>query len=430
MTLRDPAGDRYHRRMAEPAREPGPPSPSPTGAAAERERRRQFVSYLGTISSWFGGWGMQQVLFPWLVVGVLQASAETTGLAQMSVLVSNLSFLLVGGAIADRFDPRRLLIVLHLGAVIPVALLLAAVAGGWLSLPVLVLCGLGVGMSSAFSNPARDSILSTVAGDDLGRAVTGVTVVQFGSQTVGMTIVGAARWIGTEAALAVQAVVLAAGSLFARRLPARAKRDVPPARRLSLGEMTEGVRFVWASELRPVLLLVAGVGLFFMGSYHVVFPLLVRDVYGGSVQQLSLLMMMFPIGTIAGSLVLLKRGGIRRKGRALALALASGGLCLMAAGSGVPYGGAVAATLGWGLCGSVFMNMSRTLFQERARGPSRGRVLAVNQLGFLGAAPVGSLMAGYTTATLGPGGSLMALGGAMLVLVGIVAATTDAARME
>jgi len=373
---------------------------------------------------------MQQVLFPWLVVGVLQSSAENTGIAQMSVLISNLAFLLVGGAVADRFDPRRLLILMHLAGVLPVGLLLAAVAGGWLSLPVLVLCGLGVGVSSAFSTPARDSLLSDVAGDDLERAVTGVTAVQFGSQTIGMSIVGLARWIGTEATLVTQAVVLAAGALFARRLPGRPAQKLTGGPRFSFAGMTEGVRFVWGSELRPIFILIGGVGLFFMGSYHVVFPHLVHGHYQGNVQQLSLLMMMFPIGTIAGSLVLLKRGGIRRKGRALMLALAIGALCLIAAGLGLPFWGAVLATLGWGLCGAVFMNMSRTLFQERAVGPARARVLAVNQLGFLGAAPVGSLLAGYTTASLGPNGSLIVLGSAMLVLVGAVAALSDAIHLE
>ncbi|MCP5056043.1 MAG: MFS transporter [bacterium] len=416
--------------MAERDPRLGAPTPSRTDSAYESDRRGLFPAYLGTISSWFGGWGMQQVLFPWLVVGVLQTSAENTGIAQMSVLISNLAFLLVGGAVADRFDPRRLLILTHLAGVLPVGLLLAAVTGGWLSLPVLVLCGLGVGMSSAFSNPARDSLLSDVAGADLERAVTGVTAVQFGSQTIGMSIVGLARWIGTEATLVTQAVVLAAGSLFARRLPGRPPQKRDDDRRLSVSGMTEGVRFVWSSELRPVFILIAGVGLFFMGSYHVVFPHLVHGHYQGNVQQLSLLMMMFPIGTIAGSLVLLKRGGIRRKGRALMLALGTGGLCLITAGLSLPFWGAVLATLDWGLCGAVFMNMSRTLFQERAVGPARARVLAVNQLGFLGAAPVGSLLAGYTTASLGPSGSLIVLGSAMLVLVGSVAAFSDAIHME
>ncbi len=413
--------------MAEPAPLPG--SPEPTSTDSTDGPTQHFPAYLGATSSWFGGWGMQQVLFPWLVVGVLQASAETTGITQMSILLSNLAFLLVGGAVADRFEPRRMLAALHLGALVPIGIMLAAVVGGWLSLPVLVLCGVMIGVCSAFNVPARDSLLRQVAGDDVSRAVASVTTVQFSSQLVGMGIVGAVKWIGTEVAFVIQSLVLAAGALTSRKLPARPPRTTP-AEGMTLGAMTLGVRIVWSSQLRPVFLLIAGVGLFFMGSYHVVFPLIIRDVYDGNSSHLALLMGMFPLGTILGSVVLLRTGGIRRKGRALAMALAGGGAFLIIGGLGLPYLGLVGATLGWGLCGSVFMNMSRTLFQERAPVDQRARVLAVNQLGFLGAAPVGSILSGYAVALLGPTQALLALGVAMWILVGAVTLTSRVLEME
>lgn len=373
---------------------------------------------------------MQQVLFPWLVVSVLGASAQTTGITQMSVLLSNLALLLVGAAVADRVEPRRMLVGLHLGTVFPVGLLLLAVVGGWLSLPVLVACGVMIGATSAFNVPARDSLLTQVAGGDVGQTVTRVTLVQFSSQAVGMAIAGAGRWLGTPAAIFTQLLVLTGGALFARGLPSRPPREAAVSERLTLREMTAGIRIVWGSELRPVLLLVTGVGLFFMGCYHVVFPLLVRDLYDDTVLQLALLMGMFPVGTILGSLVLLQRGGIRRKGRALAMALAGGALFLVVGGLGLPYPGMVLTTFGWGLCGAVFMNMSRTLFQERAPEKERARVLAANQLGFLGAAPLGSLLAGYAVATFGVSESLFVLGLAMWILVTSVVLTTDVTRMR
>ena len=63
--------------------------------------------FLGGIGSWFGAWGMQVVLFQWLVVEVLGESAARVGTAQMTVLLPSLLFLLVGGAMADRVDRRR-----------------------------------------------------------------------------------------------------------------------------------------------------------------------------------------------------------------------------------------------------------------------------------------------------------------------------------
>ena len=77
----------------------GTPPPPPESSG--------FGWYLASTSSWFGAWGLQQVLFPWLVVGVLEASAETTGVVQMSVILATLVLLPVGGIVADRVELVR-----------------------------------------------------------------------------------------------------------------------------------------------------------------------------------------------------------------------------------------------------------------------------------------------------------------------------------
>jgi hypothetical protein len=76
------------------------------------------------------------------------------------------------------------------------------------------------------------------------------------------------------------------------------------------------------------------------------------------------------------------------------------------------------------------VNTGRTLFQARAPEAERARVLAVNQLGFLAAAPLGALLSGLVAGALGPRTALVAFGTGMLALVGIVALASDVARME
>jgi len=99
-------------------------------------------------------------------------------------------------------------------------------------------------------------------------------------------------------------------------------------------------------------------------------------------------------------------------------------------GAGLPFPAMVAATLVWGLFGSVFINGSRTLYQEAAPPLHRGRVLSVYQLGFLGTAPLGSLATGFVSAGLGPLRTLQIAAVAMLVAVALIAARTGAARMD
>ena len=63
--------------------------------------------YLLAISSWYAAFGMQSVLFAWLVTIVLRESAERVGLAQMSVLLPGLFLILIAGVLADRIGQQR-----------------------------------------------------------------------------------------------------------------------------------------------------------------------------------------------------------------------------------------------------------------------------------------------------------------------------------
>ncbi len=395
-------------------------------AGAERLDPR-YGWYLAAAATWFSGIGLQQVMLPWLVVGELRASAQWTGTVQMASMLPSLFLLLVGGAVADRRDPRRLLTLLHGLAALPALALGLAIANGRLSIPIVIACAMAIGSLNAFSNPARDSLLSQVAGRDVMRAVTGLTIAQFASQGVGMLAAGSARWVGTAPVLVAQAAAVAFGAGLMRRVPARTS---PLASHAAAGEVLAGLRFVLGSRLRVVLVLTCGIGFLFSASYNVVLPVLVRDVYGGDVQDVSLVMLTFPAGTIAGSFVLLSRGGIRRKGRALLLSLALAAASVIGCGLGLPFPCVVGAGLVWGLAGAVFLNMGRTLFQVRAPEAERGRVLAVNQLGFMAAGPLGALLSGFVAAELGPRTALVAFGAGMLALVGVVTLASDVARME
>jgi MFS family permease len=374
---------------------------------------------------------MNSTLFGWLVAGDLRAPDQWVGVAQSAILWPSLGLLLLGGAAADRVDPRRLLAALHVAVALLVALLAAGVASDLLSIPALLVYGLCLGTVSAFAMPARDALLSRVAGGDVMRAVTTMTAVQFGAQALGSALAGSARWMGSPAALLLQSGILLAGSVAARRLPAAPRRPRRGPRRSPWHEVAEGLALVFRTpRLRASIGLLAAVGLFFIGPFLAVFPVLVVEHYQGDVDRLSLVAMCFPLGTLVGSLALRARGGVRRKGLASLCALAFGALSFGTVGFGLPFAGMLAATFAWGLGGAVFINCSRTLYQEAAPSAQLGRVLAVYQFGFLGTAPLGSLWAGFASAVFGPLATLRICALAMLCVVILVAARTDFARME
>jgi len=371
---------------------------------------------------------MQAVLFSWLVVGELGASAELVGMVQMAHVAPTLLLLLVGGALADRFERRRLLVLLQLAASGLSAGLAACVLSGALGVPLVVGYALCMGTVTSFLIPARDAMLSDVAGGDLMRAATALTLAQFGAQALGTLAAGAARFLELGPTLAIQALLLLGGAAAARWLPAsRAGGSgwITPAVVLEgLGEV------VRSPAMRSTLLLMTGVGLFLAGAYFVTVPLLIRDHYRGDVAQLSLFMSTLQIGTVSGAAALLLSRRRPRRGPALVASLALSALPLLLLALGVSFRLALAAAFGWGLCVSAFNSIGRGIMQEAAPAAQRARVLSVFSLTVMGAGVLSAPVAGLLAAWLGPLGALGFGGGAMLLFVPSVALATGIRRLR
>jgi MFS family permease len=391
---------------------------------------RLYALFVGGVAGWALAAGLHQVLFAWLVVGVLREAPAWIGTAQMFQMLPSFLFLLVGGVAADRLDRRRLLLALHAAAAGAALTLAIATATGHLSLRVVVTYALVWGTIWTFALPARDALLSEVAGTDMLRAVTGVTLAQFTGQTLGTRLAGIAGRVGNGGALALLAAVTLASALPIALLPRAPRTPRTEPRAHPVVAIREGLREVWRSPIRPIALLVAADGLFFMGPYLVLCPLLVRDLYQGDVGRFSLAMMALTIGTMVGSSFVLWRGGVRHKGRAFLLALFTVASSLLALALRPPFAGFVALLFTWGIGHSFFFNTSRTLFQEMAPASHRARVLSVHSLGLLGMAPLSNVGAGLVAGLVGAPAACAFAGSTMIVLTALAWVFTRVAHLE
>ena len=184
-------------------------TPEPAEIAAARRQRLNL--YLGGQASWFISLGIQFVIFPYLVTQVLNESAARVGIAQMSLMLPAVFFMLLGGTVADHGDARRILIRVHLIATLPPLVLAGIFLYGGLTYSVLIAYALVMGTLGAFAIPARDSALTRVAETGIQQAVTMAMGVQMGSQLVGMLIAAFAAITGTPALLLFQAAVMLTG---------------------------------------------------------------------------------------------------------------------------------------------------------------------------------------------------------------------------
>ena len=385
-------------------------------------RRAGYAAFVRGVGSWFGAWGMHSALFSWLLVVELQSSPQLVGFGQLAVMLPTVLLILVGGSLADRSDVRRSLMLFHVAASLGPLVLAALVANGRLTYSALLIYGVWLGVMTAFIMPARDTLLSRVAGPDMLRAVTGMTIVQFIGQAGGSFLAGAARWTGPAPMLVVQGLILAAGAWLMLRMPPTSRNPGEEARgggspRSTWGDILAALRTVLRDpRMRSTFLMALGVAFCFAGPFYVIFPLIVRDSFGGSVVLLSMLMMMFPLGTVAGSYWIRVRGGLHNRGPAALRSIFVGGALLGVIGLQLPFFWMATLTLVWGLVMSIFINATRTLFQEAAPEKERGRVLSIYQMALMGAGPLGSMTAGFCSAWIGHHSTLIVYATAVTLL--------------
>lgn len=341
------------------------------------------------------------VLFPWLVAVYLHETPTRVGLAQTASQLPMLLLILWGGVLGDRLDQRRLLVGLQLGMVVPPLVMAGLVVNDLIVYEVLLAWAFVGGCFAAFAQPARDALLSRVAGYEIQRVVTMAVGVQFGVQIVGFGIGSTAEHLGPALLMGVQALFMLASALATRRIPPLPANPSRP-RTSPLKEIGEGIGVAWRSEaIRPAILLTFSVGMFFAGTFMVILPLMVRDLYDGSSGGIALAFVANMAGTCTTILFLMRRGGVNRPGRAL---LIGGGISMAILSLlhfELPLWAFYLVVYLWGLCGGISMTMSRAIVQEASPESHRARVMSVYSLGMMGGMPLGSLGLGWCVGQFG-----------------------------
>jgi MFS family permease len=374
-------------------------------------RRLGFLTelhlYYLLVGLYFFAFGMQFVLFPSLVAFFLDATPAGLGLAQSALSAPMFCFLLFGGLLAERARAGMTMARLNL-AFAGVSLGLSfIVSSGWLSYTILIGYAVLVGACAAFMMPVRDAALNGVIAREsaLGRhtpiatAAAATTAVQIGAQIAGILV---ARLAGANPGpfIALQGLVLALGALVALGIqapkPTGHERTITGA----LRDMRDGLAYSFRNPVMgPMLISAAYVGVFVIGSFQVLFPLIVRDFYGGETQtqagRLGALFACFWGASFVSAVVLSRLKPLLRPGRALIISHLISAAMLATFAWEKPFLTFAAIVSLWGLGAGVAISMSRTITQSAAEPRYLGRVLAVYSMGFMGGAPIGSAFVGF-----------------------------------
>jgi MFS family permease len=380
--------------------------------------------YFIATGSWYLSYGLQSVVFAWLVTIILNETPDKVGLAQMAYLLPGTIFILIGGSIADQFGGRKIALIAQCAAAGIAAGLALSMALTSFTYDKFLIFAVCMGCTQAILTPARDCLLPLVADGQIQRRVVQASMIQFGIQMIGFVLASMADAVGAVMMLAVQSVVLSVGAVayyyLAVPLVKSARTQTRMLNQLVVS-ITEGFRSVMASPgMRMVVLQNCAMGIFFMGSYIVTVPLLIREVYDGSSTELSLINATNSLGLFLTIAVLLRVGDIKRQGRALLIAQGFGALVLSLAAIQVSFITLTGILFVWGMCGGMAMTMARTIMQEQSVAHQRGRMMGFYAFSFMGSGPIGALLSGYLVTWFGPSTSLAITSSCMFVVVVLV----------
>ncbi len=354
-----------------------------------------FVRYLtGEGISMTGSW-MQAMAQGW-VIASLTSSATMLALINLVAGIPMIALSTIGGLCADKFDKRMIL------QICQVAQIIFALTAGYLisihSLEIwhIFLASFLLGISTAFEMPAASALVPELVGRaHVARAIAVDRAVFHGTRLIGPALAGylVGRY-GPESTFYINAVTFLALMIALLTLPPR-PLGTPEQEEKRQHGMGEGFRHVFHD--RPsfaMILLMATNTIFVFPLLAILLPLYAKNVLMVSPQQMGFLMLSSGIGSLSGSLFILK---VKRSWRPKVMAVAVFLICcaLLSLSQATFFLWAAGSLTSLALGVSSLVALANTVVQERSPDEIRGRVAAVAGLTFFGLLPfAGMIMAG------------------------------------
>ncbi len=366
----------------------------------------QSVSFVGT--------QMTAVAVSLQVYEITRSSAAV-GLVGLVALVPLIGLGLVGGALADTVERRRLVLCTStVLAALSVLLVVQALAGSRSVLLLYALVGL---QSAAFAvdSPTRSTFPPRLLPVSQLPAANALAQITFGfGATVG-PLVGALLVAHGGYGLAYGADVL---TFVAALAGLAGLRPMPPQRDTAgRASVREGLTFL---RSRPVLLstFVADLLAMTFGMSRAVFPQLADTVLGGGATTVGYLNAALAAGALVASVLSGPAGRVRRQGVAIIAAIAGWGLAIVGFGLSRTLWVALVFLALAGAADALSAVWRNAVLQVSTPDEYRGRLNGVFLVVVAGGPRLGDMRVGGATALLGT--TVAVTGGGAVVVAGVL----------
>lgn len=373
------------------------------------------------------------IALPWLV---LQLTGDALAMGAVLALagVPRALFMLVGGALTDRFSPRAVMLASNLLRMVLVALLSVLVIGGLIQLWMLYLLALAFGVIDAFFFPAQSAIVPRLVGKEqlqaanaviqgtmqvslfAGPVLAGTLIVLLGNGQGGQDLDG----IGLAFAIDALTFLASAVTLWMVRDggPAGVPEDAGEDESL-LPAIAAGLRAVWNdAALRAFFLLIAVSNFLVNGPIIVGIPVLADTRFAEGAAAFGIIMSAYGGGSLMGTLLagLLPRPPGRVMGVILGAIWSGLGLGVLALGliSTTPMAAVTAFAMG--VANGYVVILFVTWLQRRTSEDMLGRMMSLLMLASVGLLPVSNILTGALVG-LNARALFVTAGGLMVILV-------------
>ena len=336
-----------------------------------------------------------------LAAGPLLVASETHAPFTVAAagLLQRLPWLLFGlhaGAIADRFDRRKLVILADGSRVVVVGVLCTAIVTGWVNIAVVLIAMFLLGCGETFADTTSSTLLPMVVKSrDLGignARLQGGFVV--GNQFVGPPLGAFLFATGMVWPFVVQAVAIALGLLLIARISLPKDLDIPEESHISR-DIAEGVRWLLGNPaIRTLALVILVFNVTWGAAWSVLVLYSLDHLHMGEV-GFGLLTSATAVGGLVGttSFGWLERHASMATMMRVCLSLE----VLMHLGLALTTRGwvAIAIMFVFGVYAFVWATVSRTIRQRAVPTAFQGRVGSVYMVGLMAGLVIGQALGGW-----------------------------------
>lgn len=347
------------------------------------------------------GDGVMGAAFPLVVASLTRDPLLVAG----ATLVGRLPwflFALISGALVDRMDRKRVMVITDGLRAVGVSLLAVGVLIGDAGLVAIYVAAFGLGVAETFFDTSAEAFTPQLVTEEQLPAANGrlQALEWVGGAFAGPPLGAFLFTVAASVPFFIDGVSFAVAALVVALIPGayRAERTVDVSLR---EDIKVGLRWLWGQRVLRTLVLMAGVINLVMFSITSVFVLYAQDILGVADIGYGLLLSVLGLGGLIGALIAPRVVAKVGPGNTLRIVMVSSAVLFGV--FGVPSNLWVAASLMalFGLFVTGWNVVSVTLRQTLTPDDLRARVAGAARLLAWGTQPIGALLGGVLASVFG-----------------------------